>query len=372
MAPSRCPQCSAEVAADETHCNACGFPLEWQAGGDEAESQPADMVRRPGEDSAHLDTRMLSPAPETQPPPPDHDTAGAVLHCPTCGATNPAHRTLCERCGMGLAESSDLMAGQRWWQHRAARVLLITVVVLAGVVVGWRVFGGAGTPDPIAGGTAAADEGTAASPTPTAQASQPAVILQRGDNDDDVLRYQQLLVQAGLELRIDGDFGPATEEATRSFQRTIGVEPTGRVTTRTMAAAASGEHLRRVRIFLLRDGELDGVTRRVDETQLARGALEMLVAAPLLAERDEGLTSAIPRGTEVRDVRVERGRATVSLSGFAEDPDDGSLRQRVGQVVRTLTRFDAIDEVRLQLPPDDAAVFSQAGVAITGREAGDG
>ncbi len=273
---------------------------------------------------------------------------------------------------MGLLTGEELLERDRsWWRPwRWLRVLLLVVLVAGGSLIAWSAVSDLGTRDDVAGG----DPGAGGSPqTPSPEATSPpdeptppAAVLGPGSSGAEVLQWQQLLADAGLDIQADGVYGRATTRATRRFQRTIGEEPTGRPTTRTLEAAQRASSLRLVTVYFVRDGQLDGVRRRVEETQLARGALEALVAGPLGAERDTGLSSAIPTGTAVGTVRVDRGVATVSLTGFAEDPGPQQLRQRVDQVVRTLTRFPSIEAVRFRLPADDSTVFAEAGVAVDG------
>ncbi len=291
--------------------------------------------------------------------------------CPTCGAFNPAERTLCERCGMGLFTGVELAdSGQPWWRGRRLRALLVTVLAAGGLIVGWSVLRDVGGVGGLGASGPGTDQGAAVSPTPTMTpsdeaASEPAV-LGPGASGPEVRRWQQLLAAAGLDVQADGVYGDATARETRRFQRTIGEEPTGWPTMRTMAAAERASSLRLVTVYFVRDGELDGVRRRVERTQLARGALEALVAGPLMVELDAGHSTAIPPGTSLGSVRVDRGVVTVSLTGFAADPGPRSLRRRVDQVVRTLTRFQSIDEVRFRLPPEDTSVFAEAGIAVEG------
>lgn len=259
------------------------------------------------------------------------------------------------------------------WRRRLVRLLALAAMVAGGLVAGWFVFGGLGGSPPGDDGdqTASGGAATPSAPPSAPAASEPAVLLEPGDTGDEVAQWQRLLAATGLDVAVDSQFGPNTERLTAEFQRQIGEEPTGRVTTRTLAAAERESSLRTVRIFLVRDDALERVRRRVDRTQLARGALEMLIAAPLQAEREEGLSSAVPPTTRVVGVRVDGGTADVTLTGFATDPEPDSLRQRVEQVVATLTRFDSIDQVRLLLPEADAAIFSDAGVVLTGAPGGD-
>lgn len=63
-------------------------------------------------------------------------------------------------------------------------------------------------------------------------------ILDRGDTGQDVKDWQTLLVGAGHKLTVDGDFGPATEAATKAFQKVLGVTPDGAVGPATRTATA--------------------------------------------------------------------------------------------------------------------------------------
>lgn len=367
MAEHGCPKCGAAVAVDDAHCTNCGWLLEWQdvdhetgprASQGEGQTGDADRETQPV-DRSPAATSSSASTPDVAPP----------VWCQTCGAANLAGRTLCERCGMGLATDDSIMhESTPWWRGRRLRMLLLGAVILGGIVAGLLVFDNLSV-DPAAPAADGQGDRGAASAAPSAAATSPppagpTVVLRPGASGQEVQQWQQLLQDAGLDVSVDGQFGPGTEQVTADFQRAIGEEPTGQVTSRTLAAAESGSSLRRVRIFLLRDGELEGVRRLVDRTQLARGAVEMLIAAPLQAERDDGLSSAIPSTTSVVGVRVDGGVAEISLTGFAAEPDEASLGPRVQQVIATLTRFNSVDEVRFRLPPDEATVFSDAGVVL--------
>ncbi|WP_437606276.1 peptidoglycan-binding protein [Sorangium sp. So ce834] len=64
-------------------------------------------------------------------------------------------------------------------------------------------------------------------------------LLRIGCEGDDVAVWQRQLVALGYRLVVDGDFGPRTDAATRSFQRARGLAVDGIVGPRTMAAAAA-------------------------------------------------------------------------------------------------------------------------------------
>lgn len=74
-------------------------------------------------------------------------------------------------------------------------------------------------PDPYFSVPGDADPAPPPPPAPPA----PAPVLRRGDRGDAVRAWQvDLNAYTGAGLRADGDFGPATEQATKAFQRFMG------------------------------------------------------------------------------------------------------------------------------------------------------
>jgi immunoglobulin-like protein involved in spore germination/sporulation and spore germination protein len=89
----------------------------------------------------------------------------------------------------------------------------------------------------------------------------------------------------------------------------------------------------------------------------------VLLAGPTADERADGLVSAIPGGTTLRDVGLADGVATVDLdSTFDDGGDSMSLRARVAQVVATLTRFPTIRRVAFRL---DGEPVDSIGAGVT-------
>jgi len=75
-----------------------------------------------------------------------------------------------------------------------------------------------------------------------------------------------------------------------------------------------------------------------------------LLAGPTKRERAEGLRSAIPIGTTIRGVRIERRVVTVDLvARFASGRDERLLTARVGQLVRTLRGVPGVLGVRVRI-----------------------
>lgn len=122
----------------------------------------------------------------------------------------------------------------------------------------------------------------------------------------------------------------------------------------------------RLAVYLV-DGEaVRPVRRTVEATDaVGRAALEALLDGPSAAERADGYATAIPAGTELLDLDVEEGLATVDLSGaFASGGGSASMLLRVAQVVYTLTRFASVERVAFRLDGEPAAAIGGEGVVV--------
>ncbi len=99
-----------------------------------------------------------------------------------------------------------------------------------------------------------------------------------------------------------------------------------------------------VKIYFLREERLAIVHRLVAGPAVLRGAMTELLAGPTDAERADGLVSAVPEGTQLLDVNLADGLATVDLSSeFESGGGSLSMTARVAQVVFTATQFDNAD-----------------------------
>jgi hypothetical protein len=87
-------------------------------------------------------------------------------------------------------------------------------------------------------------------PTPT---------LKLGDSGPDVARVQQLLNLAGAGLRVDSDFGPATDAALKHFQTSRGLTADGVVGSRTWSALFTLE-VTRVVEYVHDSGNVEALT----------------------------------------------------------------------------------------------------------------
>ena len=95
-----------------------------------------------------------------------------------------------------------------------------------------------------------------------------------------------------------------------------------------------------------------------------RAALDELLAGPTDDERDgAGLFSTVPIGTELLDLNLVDGLATIDLSSeFESGGGSLSMMSRIAQVVFTATQFENVDRVEFWL--DGAPVESIGGEGI--------
>jgi hypothetical protein len=100
-------------------------------------------------------------------------------------------------------------------------------------------------------------------------------------------------------------------------------------------------------VWFLRDGRPVAVHRTAPGMP---GIVRSLLAGPTRRERSDGLRSAIPQGTALRDLTIARRVVTVDLAArFTAGRDEASLRARVGQLVRTLRAVPGVVGVRVRI-----------------------
>jgi hypothetical protein len=96
-------------------------------------------------------------------------------------------------------------------------------------------------------------------------------------------------------------------------------------------------------------------------------ALRSLLAGPTAAERESGLSSAIPAGTRLLSVAVAGGTATVDLSeAFASGGGSLSMAGRLAQVTYTLTQFSEVERVVYRLAGEPLETLGGEGLIVDG------
>lgn len=127
-----------------------------------------------------------------------------------------------------------------------------------------------------------------------------------------------------------------------------------------------------VTVYFVGDDGTAGTVVPVTRTVRARGtaplaaaALRGLLAGPTDAERASGLTTAIPAGTSLRSVRLERG---VLIADFDRSVESGggsaSMLGRFWQIVYTATQFPDASRVRILIDGQQRESMGGEGVLI--------
>ena len=131
----------------------------------------------------------------------------------------------------------------------------------------------------------------------------------------------------------------------------------------TVARTAAGVDLN---VAFVRGEKLGTAHRRVAPTQaVGAAAMTQLLAGPTADERTAGLTTAIPTGTRLLGLDIANGTATVDLSKeFVSGGGSLSMRERLGQVVFTLTQFPSVKNVSFRVAGAPTTVFGGEGVMI--------
>lgn len=158
-----------------------------------------------------------------------------------------------------------------------------------------------------------------------------------------------------------GSLGPAPEESEPAEA------PSRPSPTQTSAPEPGGDAVTVEAWF----GGADGlfVTRRTLEAtpRVGAAAVEAMLEGPSREEREAGVLSAIPRGSELRELTIEDGVATADLSAAFEDAG-GTYGEtlRLAQLVFTLTQFETVDGVALEIEGEPVERFGGHGIVLDG------
>ena len=128
----------------------------------------------------------------------------------------------------------------------------------------------------------------------------------------------------------------------------------GSSTTPSPTASPSGSTI--LRAYLWLDG-LPGSTgpiavlRTIPGTKtVAISAVTALLAGPTAAETGRSISTSIPTGTQLLDLSIDKGVATINLSAeFVGGGDSAAVQMRSAQVTYTLTQFPTVKSVIIQI-----------------------
>jgi spore germination protein GerM len=122
---------------------------------------------------------------------------------------------------------------------------------------------------------------------------------------------------------------------------------------------------RRVEVYYLRDGELEGVNRLLaDEATLAQ-LVTVLAEGPSDSESASGLRSALPAGGATGEVTTARGTATVDLAEAFTLAGQEDQAAAIAQLVYTLTARPGIGRVAFTLDGEAVEVPRGDGTLTT-------
>ncbi|HEX2756408.1 MAG TPA: GerMN domain-containing protein [Candidatus Limnocylindrales bacterium] len=148
------------------------------------------------------------------------------------------------------------------------------------------------------------------------------------------------------------DATPSEEPSTGPSEEPTGSTNPGASTTPT--PAPSGTTIVRAYFWLSGLPGSEGpvaVLRTIPATKaVATAAVSALLAGPTTAETGRSITTAIPGGTQLLDLAIDKSVATVNLSAeFVGGGDSAAVQTRLAQVTYTLTQFPTVKSVIFQI-----------------------
>jgi hypothetical protein len=114
-----------------------------------------------------------------------------------------------------------------------------------------------------------------------------------------------------------------------------------------------------IEVWLAREGVLWPVRRSVKPTLAVLGAsVTSLLAGPTSSERADGVTSAVPAGTQLLGISLHGRVATVDLTSEFGNGSPADERLRLAQLVYTVTGYPNVRGMLLRLNGQPVSAFS--------------
>jgi hypothetical protein len=105
---------------------------------------------------------------------------------------------------------------------------------------------------------------------------------------------------------------------------------------------------------------------------VARAAMGALLDSGPIRDDYRQISTAIPAGTDLLDISIKDGVATVDLSAeFASGGGSAGQHYRLGQVVYTLTQFRTVRAVLLKVEGRTVTTFGSEGIQLDGPQSRD-
>ena len=157
-----------------------------------------------------------------------------------------------------------------------------------------------------------------------------------------------------LAVAVCAGCGSGSKVRTVTVTTTAGVPPVTQSATTTQGSAASTV----VPYFVEGNQVAAGEPVQTPERGVAAAALRAVLDGPNDRELAAGLTTAVPPDTRLLDLAIAGGLARVDLSGrFREGEGAPATRERLAQVVYTLTQFPTVKTVRLRIDGHTVSPF---------------
>lgn len=117
-----------------------------------------------------------------------------------------------------------------------------------------------------------------------------------------------------------------------------------------------------VTLYFLRHGSLCAVERRLPRTPApAKATLEALFKGPAAAERNVGVTTALPSDIKLESISIAGGKASVSVSCDFSGADENAYLASAAEIVYSLTRFQTVRTVSIQADGKTLPAAGEAG-----------
>ncbi|MGH3023866.1 MAG: GerMN domain-containing protein [Gaiellaceae bacterium] len=99
--------------------------------------------------------------------------------------------------------------------------------------------------------------------------------------------------------------------------------------------------------------------------RVGTAAIEAVLEGPTELEQDNGLSTAVPEGTQLLGLTIDDGIARVDLtSEFESGGGSASMQTRLAQIVYTITQFPTVEGVLFSLDGEPIDVLGGEGVVI--------
>jgi Immunoglobulin-like domain of bacterial spore germination/Sporulation and spore germination len=172
------------------------------------------------------------------------------------------------------------------------------------------------------------------------------------------------LASCGSGAQSAGDV-PTGGQGTGNELHTAGTDSTGAETGST-DTSSGGQGTVHYKVWFHRGEQLFVVTRSQAATpRVGTAAMEALLDGPTSPERDAGVGTQIPDGTQLLGLIVDEGIATVDLtSEYEAGGGTASMTMRLAQVVCTLDQFPTVEGVLFRLDGQPVDVLGGEGIVI--------